>query len=288
MSYIATFFLKLLSYLPFRALYGISNFLYLVLYKIFGYRIKVVRENLKNSFPGKSEDEIKRIMDQFYKNLCDVIVESIKMISISREELARRTPSAEHIILDELNAKGRTCFYFAGHLGNWEWSPNVAGLASKVTLWGVYTTVQNKAFNEMIKDYRSRFGCEMIPMEQIARRVLTDKETKNICFIADQTPANPEANIWVNFLNRQTLAFSASAKLARKINAAIIYASIIRTKRGHYDYRFEILFENPKFATEQEIMQSFFDRLEKDINQYPDMWLWSHKRWKHRRVVSGQ
>jgi KDO2-lipid IV(A) lauroyltransferase len=284
MSYIGTFFLKLLSYLPFWALYGISDILYLMVYKVFGYRKKVVYENLKNSFPEKNEEEIKKIMDRFYENLCDIIVESIKMITISREELSRRNPHAQHKILDDLNAQGRTCFYFAGHLGNWEWSPDVAGIASKVPLWGVYTKIENKAMDEMVKFYRSRFGCEMIPMENIARRVLTDKTTKNICFIADQTPSNPEANIWVKFLNQETLAFSASAKLARKIDAAIIYASIIRMKRGYYDYRFEVLVENPKLLTEQEIMQTFFNRLEKDIRQYPDMWLWSHRRWKHKRI----
>ncbi len=283
MTYLFTFFLKLLSYLPLWALYGISDFLYLVLYKIFGYRKKVVDENLRNSFPEKTEKEIKQIRNRFYKNLCDIIVEAIKMISMDKEELERRNPHHEHQVLDELNAKGRTCFYFAGHTGNWEWSPCVAGIASKVPLWGVYTTVENKAIDEMIKTYRSRFGCEMIPMEQIARRLLTNRETKNVCFIADQTPANPEANTWVKFLNQETLAFSASAKLAKKLNAAIIYSSFIRTSRGHYNYHFEVLIDDPRMLDEQQIMQLFFDRLEKDIRQYPDMWLWSHKRWKHSK-----
>lgn len=283
---LSTYLLKYLSYLPFGVLYALSTFLYFVVYKIFGYRKKVVSQNLSNSFPEKSEREIEVITSKFYRNLCDVTMESIKMISMPKEELLKRTTSDEHRILDELNAAGRTCFYFAGHFGNWEWSPNVAGLASKVKLWGVYTKIEDPWYDKLVKDYRSRFGCEMILMEHIARKVLTDKEVKNICFVADQTPSNPDANLWVDFLHQQTLAFSASAKLAKKIDAAIIYASIIRVKRGFYDYHFEILVEHPKQHTEQEIMQLFFDRLEKDIRLYPDQWLWSHKRWKHKKVDS--
>lgn len=283
MSKVFTFFLKLLSYLPLGVLYGISDILYWVIYKGFGYRRKVVITNLRNSFPEKSEAEIKVISDRFYHNLCDIIVESIKMISMSKEELMKRNEASEHKILDALNAKGITCFYFAAHLGNWEWSPNVAALANKVTLWGVYKTVKDKAFDQLTIDYRSRFGCEMIPMEQIARRVLTDKQTKNICFIADQTPSNSDANLWVKFLHQDTLAFSASAKLAKKIGAAIVYAGIVKVKRGYYKYEFEVLYENPKLVDETEIMQTFFNRLEQDIRKNPDSWLWSHKRWKHKK-----
>lgn len=269
--------------MPFWALYILSDILYWVIYKILGYRKQVVYTNLKNSFPEKTDTEIKILANKFYRNLCDVVVESVKMISMSKAQILERNQFPQHKVVDDLNAQGRTCFYFAGHLGNWEWSPCVAGIASQVTLWGVYSTLKDKAFDGMTKAYRSRFGCEMIPMEQIARRVLLDKQTKNICFIADQTPANPDANIWVDFMHQQTLAFSASAKLARKINAAIIYASIIRVKRGHYEYLFDILVENPKEMDEQTIMQTFFTRLEQDIHEKPDMWLWSHKRWKHKR-----
>ncbi len=282
MQRILTYLVKAISYLPFSVLYTISTFLYFVVYRLLGYRKEVVERNLTLSFPEKSKEEINQIMDRFYRNLCDVLVESIKMISMSENELRTHATSPEHCLLDRLNAEGRTCFYFAGHLGNWEWSPNVAGLASQVKLWGVYTKITNKAFNKLITKYRSRFGCEMILMEHIARRVLTDKDVKNICFIADQTPSNPEANIWVDFMNQQTLAFSASAKLAKKINAVIIYASIIRKSRGYYEYKFEVLFENPQLYSEQEIMQAFFSRLEKDIRKHPVLWLWSHKRWKHK------
>lgn len=281
---VLTFFLKLLSYLPFRALYGISDLLYWILYKGFHYRKDIVLINLRNSFPEKNAKEINYICDTFYGNLCDIIIESIKMITISKEELMKRNDCSAHKLIDDLNAKGKTCFYFGAHLGNWEWSPAVAGLANKVPLWGVYKTVTHKAFDDLLTKYRGRFGCEMIPMEQIARKALTNKETKNICFIADQTPSNVEANIWVNFLNQDTLAFSASAKLAKKMNAAIVYASIIKQKRGYYRYDFELLFEDPKHVDEQEIMQTYFSRLEKDIVRDPAAWLWSHKRWKRKRV----
>lgn len=280
-----TFFLKLLSYLPFAVLYTLSDLLYIIIYKGFGYRKKVVLENLRNSFPQKNASEISTICDAFYRNLCDIIVESIKMISISKEELNKRNDCSAHRVLDELNAKGKTCFYFGAHLCNWEWSPGVAALATQVPLWGVYKTVTHKAFDDLLTKYRGRFGCEMIPMEQIARRVLTNKETKNVCFVADQTPSNIDANLWVKFLNQETLAFSASAKLAKKINAAIIYGSIVKLKRGYYKYHFEVLFENPKEVDEQEIMQTFFTRLEKDIIAHPSSWLWSHKRWKRKRVL---
>ena len=137
MNRILTSILRLISYLPFGALYVISDLLYLLLYKVFGYRKKVVLENLRNSFPEKTRDEINKISDRFYRNLCDIIVESIKMISISKEELLKRNDCSMHNVLDEQNAKGRSCFYFAGHLGNWELSPAVVSLTSKVKVWGV-------------------------------------------------------------------------------------------------------------------------------------------------------
>src|SRR5436190_23005486 len=132
MLYITTLFLRLFSHLPFRVLYAISDFLYLVVYKGFRYRKNVVLENLRNSFPQKSPQELNKICSSFYRNICDIMVESVKMISISKEELMRRNDCSTHIVLDDLNAKGKTCFYFAGHVGNWEWSPAVVALASKV------------------------------------------------------------------------------------------------------------------------------------------------------------
>lgn len=284
MESIGIFFLKALSRLPIGILYAISNLLFFLIYSVFGYRKKVVMDNLRQSFPEKTEAELQRIMKQFYRNLCDIIVESLKMISMSREEVIERNEYSEHSVVDALNASGRSCFYFAGHVGNWEWSPDVAGIASQVKLWGVYKPLSSKGMDELTKFYRSRFGCEMIAMDQIARRVITDKETKNICFIADQTPANPESNIWVDFLNRKTLFFSASAKLAIKTKTPIVYGSLTRVKRGHYKYHFEVLVEHPEQMNEQEIMQRFASRLEQDIREQPDNWLWSHRRWKHTKA----
>lgn len=284
MESIGIFFLRALSRLPFGFLYAISNLLFFLIYSVFGYRKKVVMENLRHSFPEKTEPELRQIMKKFYRNLCDIIVESLKMISMSREEVIKRNEYSEHTVVDALNANGKSCFYFAGHVGNWEWSPNVAGIASQVKLWGVYKPLSSKGMDELTKFYRSRFGCEMIAMDQIARRIITDKEIKNICFIADQTPANPESNIWVDFLNRKTLFFSASAKLAIKTKTPIVYGSLDRVKRGYYKYHFEILVEDPSKMNEQDIMQLFASRLEKDIRRQPENWLWSHRRWKHTKA----
>jgi KDO2-lipid IV(A) lauroyltransferase len=280
MDLIGIAFLKWLSKLPMKTLYRLSDILFVLVYKIFGYRRSVVQENLKSSFPEKSKEELNEIEKKFYRNFCDIVMESIKMISISEKELKERNDLAEHSLIDSLNAKGKTCFYFMGHTGNWEWSTGAGAMASLVPLWGVYKKVSNPKFDKLINAYRTKFGCRMLPMESIARETLSDKRVKNICFIADQIPANTKSNLRVNFLNHSTLFFAASARLAIRTESAIVYCYIERERRGYYRYHFETLFENASLYDEETIIKAFAERLEKDIQQNPDNWLWSHRRWK--------
>jgi KDO2-lipid IV(A) lauroyltransferase len=287
MDLIGIAFLKILSRMPMRSLYGLSDFIFFLVYRVFKYRQSVVKDNLRQSFPEKKEDELQMIEKKFYHNLCDILVESIKMISISESELRERNNLEEHKIIDALNAKGRSCFYFMGHTGNWELSTGAGALASKVPIWGVYKKVRSREFDKLTNDYRSRFGCRMIVMEQVARETLSDTRVKNVCFIADQTPSNPKTNAWVQFLNRNTLFFTASARLAMRTGSAIVYCYIERVKRGYYKYHFETLFENASLSDEQTIIQTFASRLEQDIRRQPDNWLWSHRRWKHSDVRLG-
>lgn len=276
-------FLGLISRLPFRALYLLSNFLRFLLYHVFGYRRAVVMDNLKKSFPEKSMKELKLIERKFYRNLCDIVVETIKSASISKADFMKRNVTNSHKVVDDLNARGKTVFYFAGHCGNWELSPNAAALASKVPLAGAYKKLTNPYFDEYMRNLRSRFGCNMIEMAQTPRFVITQKAPFNFCFIADQTPVTVDANAWVPFLNRETLFFIASSKLAIKINASIVYGTMQRKKRGFYEYHFEVLVENASEYSENEILSMYVKRLEQDIQACPDNWLWSHRRWKRSK-----
>lgn len=275
--------LGLISRLPFGALYLISDFLRLLLYRVFGYRRAVVMDNLTKSFPEKSLKELRLIERRFYRNLCDIVVETIKSASISKDEFMKRNVTTSHKVVDDLNAKGKTVFYFAGHCGNWELSPNAAALASKVPLAGAYKKLSNPFFDEYMRKLRSRFGCNMIEMAQTPRFVITQKAPFNFCFIADQTPVTVEANAWIPFLNRETLFFIASSKLAKKINASIVYGTMHRKKRGFYEYEFELLVEDASEYSENEILSKYVKRLEHDIQASPDNWLWSHRRWKRSK-----
>jgi KDO2-lipid IV(A) lauroyltransferase len=282
--------LYVISLLPFWVLYGISNFFYLLVFYVIGYRKKVVVDNLKRSFHEKNEAEIKKITKQFYLHFCDVILETVKLLTISKKEFKRRCP------MDEESLKGFHYFFdkkqtfvgVMGHCGNWEWG----AIAHQVyfdkevrMITGVYHPLTNKNFDEFMLNLRSRFGGDIVAMSQLYKRLIYLKQNNiptTIGLIADQTPP-PESAYWTTFLNQDTPVFNGTEKLAKKFNYPVVYLNIKKKKRGHYNLSITVLTENPKDLPDGMISELHTKHLEQKIKEQPHIWLWTHRRWKHKR-----
>lgn len=279
-------FLYFISILPFPVLYALSSGIYVLLFYVFGYRKKVVFTNLRNSFPEKSEKEIIRIQKNYYKFLADLLVEVFKSLTISNKQLARRCyyPPETKVLLDELRSKNQNIVIVLGHYGNWEWAATAFGITQNYSLWGVYLPLSNKYFNRMVVRMRSRFGTGLIPIKENVKYIERLKDTQGFALglIADQTP-KPDRAHWMTFLNQDTPVYLGAEKYAKKLNYPVVFMSIKQVKRGHYTVTGELLIENPAAYAPGEITEIHTRRLEEDILAYPDIWAWSHKRWKHKR-----
>ncbi len=273
--------LSLISFLPFPVLYFLSDILYLFLYYIIKYRRIVVSENLLNSFPEKSKSELRQIEKRFYRYLADLILESVKTISISAIEIKKRFVFKNLELLTNYLQNGRSVIAVTGHYGNWEWGPVAIGLELKEKVLVVYKPLSDKLFEGLMNSMRTRFGTIMVPMKQTLRKVVEFKNEPHVLvLVGDQTPSREESEYFTSFLNQQTAVFLGVEKIALKTNNPIIYFSINRLKRGYYECLVKSLIDNPEQTKEYEITNSHIRELEKNIRFQPEYWLWSHKRWK--------
>ncbi|MDO8998995.1 MAG: lysophospholipid acyltransferase family protein [Bacteroidota bacterium] len=283
--------LYFISILPFWILYPLSNFFYFIIFYIVGYRKKVVIQNLKNSFPEKSEKEIDLITKQFYRHFCDVIFETIKLYTISKEKLNQRCTFSDEAVktLNIFFDKGQSIVGVIGHMGNWEWGAILHQVYFKQLITGVYHPLSNKSFDAFMLKLRSRFGGNIVSMSALYKEILTLRQKKiptTIGLIADQTPP-PENAYWTTFLNQDTPVFVGTEKLAKKFNYPVVYLPIIKLKRGYYQLGAIVITENPKDLADGEISRLHTLALEKNIQQQPAFWLWSHRRWKHKRPIKA-
>jgi KDO2-lipid IV(A) lauroyltransferase len=286
--YILLPFLYFISILPFPLFYLVSDLFCFLLYYVFGYRKKVVYQNLKNSFPEKSHKELKKIEREFYSYLCDLFLETFKTLTISKRQAIKRcafTPQTQ-ALFDKLNDEKKSCIIVMGHFGNWEWAGNSFGLLCKQKLYVIYHPLHNKQFNNLIYKMRTRFGNGLYAMRDTIREMIKNRNEVNCtAFIADQTPA-PEGAYWTTFLNQDTPIFWGTEKIAQKLNFPVVYVTVNRVKRGFYEVHSEILVQDPKSTKEGEISELHTRKLEADIKAQPEVWLWSHRRWKHKRKAS--
>ena len=280
-------FMMLLSRLPFFVLYGISNFLYFLGYRILGYRKKVVRENLALCFPGKSQEELLSIEKKFYHHLFDVIVETIKGFTISQRELNKRYVLKKNPDLDRLYSENRKILGVMTHKGNWEWAILSGPTVLKVKTFGVYKKLSNGAMENFIKAKRSRFGSIPIPMEKIYFTLREEKELPFVsAFLSDQNPASPKNAHWTQFLGRDTAFMPGYAIIAKKMEMAVISTKVEKIKRGYYEVSTVLVAENAAEMRKEEIMDRTCKIMEEDILAQPEYWLWSHRRWKHKKPVA--
>ncbi len=284
--YLALPFLYLLSVLPFRILYGLSDMVFVLLYHVLGYRKRVVLTNLRKAFPEKSEAEIQRLCKAFYRYLCDLFLEIFKTLTISPGKMlkhCRFSPEAQEVF-QKLDEKKQSAMLVLGHLGNWEWAGNSFSLLFKSQLYVIYHPITNPYFDQLMYHMRTRFGTKLIAMKDTLRRMIGQKhELNTTAFIADQTPSNIHTAYWTTFMNQDTPVFPGTEAIARKLNLPVVYAYVKRTKRGYYEIEAEVLVENSAATKEGEISEMHTRRLEQDIMKQPEIWLWTHRRWKHPR-----
>ena len=275
-------FLYLIACLPFRALYAFSDGLYFLI-RLSGYRRKVVLTNLRNSFPEKSEAEIQKICSEYYRYLCDLVLETIKTMRMNEQETLDRVTFHNRAWLDQYYSEKQSILIVMGHYGNWEWTGPAFTLCTKFDLVVIYRPLANTYFNEMMTGMRTPFGTRITPVDKTLRDMVANRnQITATAFVADQTAPRQKA-YWTTFLNQETAVFTGPEKLSKKFNYPVVYINVSRVRRGHYEVIPELLFENPANTGENEISEAFTRRLEIDIRRDPVPWLWSHKRWKHKR-----
>lgn len=278
--------LWLLSLLPLPILYLKSNVLYFITYYLIGYRKKVVKGNLRLVFPDKSDAEINTIAKKFYQHLCDMIFESIKSISISEKELAKRFQYENLDYLHEMYANGKSILLMCGHYASWEWS-GLMGINNRFKAYAVYKKLDNPYFDALVKRIRGRFGGNIIPNKHIAKvlyREFKKGEQTITLILSDQTPKLGSFKTRQSFMGIDVPVFTGTEELAKLLGFASVYLHIEKLKRGYYKAKFIPLAEDSKAYPDFEITKMFLREIEKQIEEAPFYYLWSHKRWKHRNT----
>ena len=278
-----------LSFLPIWILFILSDFIYILLYYFPSYRRKVVENNLKNSFPEKTAEELKSIEKKFYKHLADLLIETFKLAHMSRTEQKKRFTYSNLGIIDKLREEKRDIIAVLGHYNNWEW-PTMLPEFLKYKIVIIYKPLQNKYFNKFINDQRSKYGIVLTPTSQIIREIINyrnDNINTLSVFLSDQIPAKVDIKYWTTFLNQDTAVFTGAGKIALKYDMAIVFFHIQKVKRGHYNLDIELLLEHTAGLPENLITESHVRRLEEIIREKPEYWIWSHRRWKHKKPVEN-
>ena len=280
----------LFSALPFRVLYVLSDFNYLLMYHVGRYRRKVVRENLEKSFPEKTEAERLQIERKFYRYLSDYMLEDLKLLHMSAEDLCQRMIYKNTEQYLELTEKYGGIIVMIPHYANYEW---LIGMGSVMKPGDVpvqvYKPLKDKYLNELFKQIRSRFGGYNIPKHSTAREIIKLKrEGKNMVvgLITDQWPSGDR--YWTTFMGQETAFLNGAERIAKMMNFPVFYCELTKTRRGYCEAEFKLMTEAPKETVEGEITDMFAHELEQTIRREPAYWLWSHKRWKFTKKECEQ
>lgn len=276
--------IKPLSYLPLGVLFFFSNITFFLTYRLVRYRRKVVRTNLLNAFPEKKLSEIITIEKGFYRHFTDFIFESIKSISISEKEVLKRTTIKNPELLDKLYAEGKNVLILCGHYNNWEFYALSLPKKLKHSSYSLYQPLKNSFFDKIILNSRKRNGMKLIETRNVINFFQTsDKNPKMMVVVNDQSPTNHKKAHWNSFLNQETGWNVGPEKLAKKYNYVVLFGHSESIKRGHYEVEFNIISEQPEATNNGYITNKYTSLLEEIIIKHPESWLWSHKRWKHKR-----
>lgn len=275
----------LLVLLPFPLYYLFSDMLYGLGYYVIGYRKKVIYQNLRNSFPQKSEAEIRAIGKKYYAFMIDLFLETFKQLVMTPKAVQSRFRFINPEVLDHFKQSQQPIIFVLGHYGNWEWCGQSFHLKGVFQQDVLYHPLSNPFFDWLTYKLRARWGVGLIPMQVSIKEMIRRKDMLTAtAFLADQTPSNKDACHWMTFLNQDTPVFLGTEKIAKKLNRPVVYVHINRVKRGYYETLFTVITDTPKDTPDNWITEQHTRILEEDIKQRPELWLWSHRRWKHKRA----
>ena len=285
LAIILIFFIFLIGIIPFFILYLFSDLMYIFLYQIFGYRKKVIYNNLSLSFPEMEKQDVKRLMVLSFKNLTDIIIEGIKGFTMTRGQIYRRHKVLNPEIIEPFFKAGKSIIGLTTHYGNWEWGALSPGLFIKnYNFIAFYKPLSNSYVDRFIRKNRSRTGTTLASIYETSKTFeqLKDKPTVYI-MAADQSPSNTKKAYWVDFLGRNTAFLHGPEKYARNYDFPLVFINIQRVKRGYYELTLSVLADKPSDLAEGEITRRYAKMLESQISKKPENWLWSHRRWKLNR-----
>lgn len=279
-----------ISKVSFPALYGISTFLYFIIYYIIGYRKKIVRNNLLIAFPDKTKEERLKIQKQFYRNFMDFMVELIKTFSMKEEDYDERIKFVNLEVSQQCHKEKKDIIMLIGHMFNWEWLTGISMDLSQKHSYAVYKKVANNFFDQEVHESRARFGTVPLSVKEVVRSMikLPNDGSHVFLFVADQSPFKSRIHYELNFFNRITPAFNGYDKIARKKDYAIVYVDMVKVKRGKYEAHLKRILPDGDQFRENEIVEKFYSELEQNIKSNPSLWLWSHKRWKYTSGIDYQ
>lgn len=291
MSYATYLFFRfaigLFGLIPMRGIYIVSDGLFYLNKYLLKYRYKVVETNLAKSFPEKTLEQRTKIRDDFYRHFCDLVVESIKGLTMSSEALLKRSPVNPDAI-NKINAEGRSCIGALGHFGNWEWAGFIAGLLSNAKGFVIFQPLKNKYINDFLRRKEDKTRTYFIPSKE-SLEIFTNEHQNSCVFymLGDQSPSSLKHAVITKFLNQPTACLHGIEKYAKMFNLPVLFIQIKRIKRGYYQFTSEMLVENPNQTADGEIIKAYMRRLEETIVETPHQWLWTHKRWKMKLENRG-
>lgn len=270
-----------LSLLPLFILYRISDLLYFLFISVVPYRKSVIEGNLKRSFPDRTDKEIRSLKRQFYRHFCDLLVEGIKNLSISKKDLRNRIVVENPELMDQLFEEKKSVLLIGGHYGNWEWLITSQNLLFRHQAYGIGKKLTSKYWDRKVNERRERYGMRVINNTNFKTVLDSHKdELKAILVLTDQCPVDPYKSYWMRFLHQQTAVYFGAEMLAHELDYAIVYFKMTKVKRGFYSIRLELLTDRPRTMEWGKITETHVRMLEEEIKLHPELWLWSHKRWK--------
>lgn len=281
---------RIVSRLPFRVLYAISDITYYFVYYVGRYRRDVVRKNIDSAFSERTEQERRDIEHKFYHFFCDYAVETVKLLTIGRKKIMRHMTFEGVEEMEEQLKTHPFVFVFLGHFGNWEWISTLPLHVHEPNKCAqLYRPLSDVAFDHLFGDLRTRFGAINISKYDTLRRIVQmkrDGQRTIVGFISDQSPRPQSIHDWVDFLHHKTPVFTGAERIGKKMNAAVFYANVTRPRRGYYNCKMELMSDHISDVPDFQLTEQYMVRLAESIQQNPQMWLWSHKRWKHEDLYA--
>ncbi len=275
--------LWMISVLPHRLFYAFSDFVCFFTYRLIGYRKKVVRGNLELVFPNKPQQEINRIEKEFYTHMCDMFLEMIKSISLSKDAVRRKYQVANIDVLREIE-KEKSILIVCSHYANWEWNVSMNNYVQSKG-YAVYQKISNSYFDDLVKKIRAKWNTVLITQQETVKTVIRNHQNNTRAIygmVSDQSPQVHRSQYWKEFMGVKVPVFNGAETLARKLDIAVVFLKVSKIKRGHYKAEFIPITRNGKSTEKNEITNRFLELTEQQINERPEHYLWTHRRWKHQ------